>query len=283
MIQWILYVTILRKGENVIKNHEAKVIEVQANTQNIWTRLHNITARFRYPHGSPLRKMVFELKNMGVHKAAYQRVLELGFGHGSLLFWFRPPTGIYGVELSPLAIAEGKERAKVRSYKEFDFRMPLKEDSVSIDHPEDYFDIVINSHTIEHVYNDDKLMREMFRVLKPGGILFLVTPHDADHYNTMVNHDDRRNPRFPDQTYHVWLYNAETIAYMAELAGFHVLKAEKFDAVMEERRRWPRLIQILHSLAATMWPYSWSEALDRRSIRLGYRCQQVALVAKKPS
>jgi ubiquinone/menaquinone biosynthesis C-methylase UbiE len=263
-------------------DHEALVVKVQAETWNRWTKVLNLTARFRYPHGSPLRKMVAELRSMKVRRAAGQRVLDIGFGHGSLLFWFKPPSGVYGIDLSPLAIATAKEQAKHGGYKEFDFRMPPKEDSVKIDYSDSYFDIVLNSHTIEHVYDDVKLMGEMFRVLKPGGKLFLVTPHDAMHFNTMLNPEDRRNPKFPDQTFHVWLYNAETIAFIAESVGFRIVKAEKFDAVMEQRMRWPRVIQLLHAAAAAVWPYSWSEALDRRAIHLGYRCRQVALVATKP-
>ena len=39
-----------------------------------------------------------------------------------------------------------------------------------------YFDVIICSHVLEYVKEDNKAMNELFRVLKPGGIAFLQVP-----------------------------------------------------------------------------------------------------------
>lgn len=40
-----------------------------------------------------------------------------------------------------------------------------------------YFDVVIANHVLEHVNNDDLALREIVRVLKPGGVAIVQTPY----------------------------------------------------------------------------------------------------------
>ena len=42
---------------------------------------------------------------------------------------------------------------------------------------EDSFDLIVSLHVVEHVEDADVYMRELFRVLKPGGVLFLEMPN----------------------------------------------------------------------------------------------------------
>jgi 2-polyprenyl-6-hydroxyphenyl methylase/3-demethylubiquinone-9 3-methyltransferase len=44
-------------------------------------------------------------------------------------------------------------------------------------YPNNYFDLVVCSEVLEHVQNIKKSVSEMFRVLKPGGLLFLSMPN----------------------------------------------------------------------------------------------------------
>jgi 2-polyprenyl-3-methyl-5-hydroxy-6-metoxy-1,4-benzoquinol methylase len=39
------------------------------------------------------------------------------------------------------------------------------------------FDIVLNFENIEHIVFDDKLFRDVYEILKPGGFLYLTTPY----------------------------------------------------------------------------------------------------------
>ena len=41
----------------------------------------------------------------------------------------------------------------------------------------DFFDIVITNHVIEHIRDQNQHLREIQRVLKPGGICYLATPN----------------------------------------------------------------------------------------------------------
>lgn len=45
------------------------------------------------------------------------------------------------------------------------------------DYPDDYFDAVMLSDLLEHVPDPEVMIAEMFRILKPGGILSVITPN----------------------------------------------------------------------------------------------------------
>lgn len=49
-------------------------------------------------------------------------------------------------------------------------------DITEIKFPDDHFDVIICSHVLEHVPDDRKAMRELLRVLKPGGTAILQVP-----------------------------------------------------------------------------------------------------------
>lgn len=49
------------------------------------------------------------------------------------------------------------------------------------------YDVVIAHHVLEHIPDDRAAMREMFRLLKPGGIAVLSTPINASRRETYEN------------------------------------------------------------------------------------------------
>lgn len=50
-------------------------------------------------------------------------------------------------------------------------------DQAPLPYPEASFDVVTCSEVVEHVENPRRLMREAWRVLKPGGVLVMTTPN----------------------------------------------------------------------------------------------------------
>jgi SAM-dependent methyltransferase len=53
----------------------------------------------------------------------------------------------------------------------------LQQDIMAINFPDNYFDTIISCETIEHVSDPRKALTELYRVLKPGGTLFLTCPN----------------------------------------------------------------------------------------------------------
>ena len=63
----------------------------------------------------------------------------------------------------------------------FDPAAMLQLDLCNIDLPDASFDMVYCSHVLEHVPDDRRAMREIRRVLKPGGLALILVPIIADH------------------------------------------------------------------------------------------------------
>lgn len=52
----------------------------------------------------------------------------------------------------------------------------MKIDIIDINFENSYFDFIVCNHVLEHIQDDRKAMRELFRVLRPEGIVILQIP-----------------------------------------------------------------------------------------------------------
>jgi SAM-dependent methyltransferase len=107
------------------------------------------------------------------------RLLDVGAGKGELLKTGREMGWeCVGIELSPTfaEYAAPFSGAEVR-------RDPIE----SCNFDEASFDVVILSAVLEHLYNPDETIREIARVLRPGGALFMDVPNERGLYFRVGN------------------------------------------------------------------------------------------------
>jgi ubiquinone/menaquinone biosynthesis C-methylase UbiE len=106
-----------------------------------------------------------------------RRILEIACGRGGFSRLLASQgASVRGADFSASAVAIAKERlldypslAGNVQYTQADAQaMPFEDNS---------FDIVVSCETIEHVPDPRAAVREMFRVAKPGGTLYLTTPN----------------------------------------------------------------------------------------------------------
>jgi SAM-dependent methyltransferase len=97
--------------------------------------------------------------------------------------------------------------------------------------PDDAFDIVICSHVLEHVPDDRAALREILRILAPGGRALLLTPFALDGAGTdedpSLADPAERHRRF-GQWDHVRLYDREDFVTRMAEAGFETALFEPF-------------------------------------------------------
>lgn len=141
--------------------------------------------------------------------AARSRVLDVGCGSGVLLARMQSlGWQVEGVEVDPGGVAAARARGvTVHQGQLADAKFP-----------DSHFDAVHSAHVIEHVYNPVALLRECFRILKPGGKLVIITPNTASwgHWkfgSAWLNLDPPR---------HLMLFNPQTLRAAAEQHGFVV-------------------------------------------------------------
>jgi ubiquinone/menaquinone biosynthesis C-methylase UbiE len=119
------------------------------------------------------KKTVFHLLKAAGCPITNRSILEIGFGSGEVLLSFDRSCKIYGLELSNSAIHLGEQKAAEKGFQDYEFKYSHGE---TIDYPDNSFDYVIASHIIEHVVDDVALLKEIHRVLRPGGSAVLLIP-----------------------------------------------------------------------------------------------------------
>lgn len=82
--------------------------------------------------------------------------------------------------------------------------------------PDGAFDLVSAHHVIEHLADPRALVREAFRILKPGGMLLLRTPNSAALGRAWLGTDWYAN----DVPRHLILFSPDNLALLVENAGF---------------------------------------------------------------
>lgn len=125
-------------------------------------------------------------------------------------------------------------------YEPADLYSPIAKfrlDITKIDRPDNFFGVVIANHVFEHVDEDAKAMREMFRVLKPGGIGFFSVPinlsREETYENPAITNPDERMVHFGGTDHR--RYYGRDFKTKLEAAGFNV---EEYRRAPHEEVKW---------------------------------------------
>lgn len=124
-----------------------------------------------------------------------------------------------------------KERANVVSadyypgfYKNIDAHVQFA-DATVLAFDNETFDIVIANHVMEHIPADNKAMREIYRVLKPGGRAMLQVPFSTFLPATIEDpgiNDPKRQSALFGQHDHVRIYSLQEYIKRLRDTGFKV-------------------------------------------------------------
>ena len=106
---------------------------------------------------------------------------------------------------------------------ENEFLADRKYDITQIGEPEHTFDFIICYHVLEHIEEDTLAMKELYRVLKPGGKAIIQTPFKkGDIYeNAAVQSPEERKIHFGQED-HVRIYSVDGLESRLENVGFQV-------------------------------------------------------------
>lgn len=129
-------------------------------------------------------------------------------------------------------------------------KIKQKVDMQDIPYPDKMFDFIYNSHVLEHIPDDLKGMRELYRVLKEDGVCITLIPQQFTLKTTLEN-DEYNTPELRRKYYgqedHVRKYGLD-FKYRLESVGFNVeeIRAEDLLYSGEERNLYKLINDVIY-------------------------------------
>jgi ubiquinone/menaquinone biosynthesis C-methylase UbiE len=131
-------------------------------------------------HEKLLSRFIETLRVTGLGELRGRKMLEIGCGTGGFSVMAHL-TGIdtYGIDLDPEAIKICRLKAAAYGITPSSFQMAFAE---ALPFNNNCFDLVYCSSVLEHVSDVKKACKEILRVIKPGGICYIVIPNYFSPY-----------------------------------------------------------------------------------------------------
>ncbi len=139
-------------------------------------------------------------------------ILEVGCGAGGMLGPLAKYGKVTGLDISRDYIAYCKSRGHERVLTGSGYELPFADAS---------FDVVTAFDTIEHIPDDERVLAELRRVMKPGGLVFVTVPA----YQFLYSQNDR-------VAHHQRRYTATMLAQRMTRAGLAVQKISYFNTFL---------------------------------------------------
>jgi ubiquinone/menaquinone biosynthesis C-methylase UbiE len=130
---------------------------------------------FGYPYAPRRNEVKLVFKQLAA--AANQKILDIGCGDGIWTNQLATSSGakITGLDYSAHDLKIAKKRAAQMKITNINY---LKGDAQQMPFRKNTYDKVFSISTLEHIKNDAKTFKEMYRVLKPGGTAIISVPVD---------------------------------------------------------------------------------------------------------
>lgn len=145
------------------------------------------------------------------------RLLEVGCGTGYFLNAARLSYEVIGVEPSNWASCYAKENLKLDIIPS-----TLEEARLA----NDYFDVVVLIDVIEHVSDPSGLLREINRVTKPDGILYVMTPN-IDSFSARLLGSKWWGLR----PAHIFYFSRKTLSELLTRCGYRVISTRSYGRI----------------------------------------------------
>ena len=114
-----------------------------------------------------------------------QKLLDVGCGRGEFLKGF--------IDCGLDGFAVDQSEAVLKYLPDSNFKKSDIENQ-GIPYPDNFFEIVYSKSVIEHFYDPDKLIKEVFRILKPGGLVITLCPSWEHNYKIYFEDYTHRSP-----------------------------------------------------------------------------------------
>lgn len=165
--------------------------------------------RWLSPITRPLARWLFDI-NVPIEGRSGLRVIEVGSGFGDVLIYL----GARGCKVL------GTDLSKAASVKAREYGVEVRIGNlVELALPESSFDVAILCHSLEHVPDPDVELRELSRLLAPGGRIHIAVPNGEAVRLTL----DGVEWAHLSHPLHFWYFDALNLTRLLERHGFRVV------------------------------------------------------------
>lgn len=145
----------------------------------------------------------------------YQRkgkLLDIGSGGGFFLAYARERDWqVDGLELSQWGVTVAKKIFQINVFQG---------DLMQANYPNNSYDVVTMYDVLEHIINPLTELKEVYRILKPGGLLIVNVPNFNSFFAKLnKNHWSKLDP-----PQHLWHFAPDTLSKIITKSGFNVLE-----------------------------------------------------------
>jgi ubiquinone/menaquinone biosynthesis C-methylase UbiE len=112
--------------------------------------------------------------------------------------------------------------------------------------PDNFFDVIIMSHIIEHLHNGDMVIQGLTKKLKRGGKIYIEYPGEKSTKLPSM----KRTLNFYDDATHVRIYSVPEISKVLESNNFTILKKGT-------RRYWPYIVLLPFTIVSEFIKYKF--------------------------
>lgn len=178
------------------------------NAQSL-SAFQKLVGSFLFLH--PLRRLMLDRRVRYLHADRCGKALDVGCGSGEWAGFMKSlGVDVEGLDFDPLAVQTARRKgisARVGSLEESEY-------------PDDTFDLVNLSHVIEHVPSPVETLRECRRILKPQGVVAILTPNTQSFGHRIF----KENWRGLEPPRHLHLMNAGNLRQIVTMAGLAEIK-----------------------------------------------------------
>lgn len=172
-----------------------------------------------------------------------EKVLDIGCGDGA----YDRKIARAGAEVTGIDIHE-KRLAAARRYYQSERTKFLFMDASRLDFPDAAFDKALSLCVVEHLADDELVMRNLSRVLKPGG-LFVFSADSLSHPELTAAERSRHRERYAVNAF----YTLDIVRGKLERAGFDLVEA-RYILTTARDLRFIRLSWKLDDLSGALVP-----------------------------
>lgn len=202
----------------LLRNPEESLSDIKQRIKSnpTWYESEQLKRIDEGPYRHHLRKRVKYLSEV-LHKHMFTapRILDAGCGDGANLRYLIevPNSTVFGLDNNPLRLMRAQEYVKDQAFL-------VLGDILERNLREDYFDIILCNHVLEHIERDYDVLINLYTTLKSGGLLILGTPNEGA-WLWQLNYKVIQ-PDIMKSTDHFHFYTAKKLKGLLMEKGFSV-------------------------------------------------------------